>query len=773
MKNKLVIILLAVIAMLIFATNVFGQIIMTEEEKILGNPEKYPFYIGGTNHIHNRTSDQSFELKDIDSKNIKVNIKDEDSIPGYLSDSKGHSKINGEFVTFAFNNVEYPETMDLSSMKAWLWDGNYWNQDSEIETETGLAGKSTLKSIVAVLVLDCSSSIQPNDFESLKENAKSFITTIYDTYVEKKEENNRKRKEAGLGIDENEDNGIYLGVVGFNTMERTNKMIKPVRLLDGKDDGSGNYTGTVGDSIEFIDNLERNNGTAIFHGMKKGIDIIKNADLPDIEDAYLVTFTDGADVSSNPEKEPGVGGKKTQNVKDHGYFKYVKKELEKTHNDINNKKISSFIVAVKDPDKSKTRTFLNFMSVFKKLVSGKGSYKLANNFDEVKPEFEKIANTLSDLKISQTLNCTISTPPHAQKIMWTFGKPYIPSSPPNKPKWVKASDNYKDKIVVEWGYVEGADEYKLYRTKNKDGSNTELLTITTKRSYTDKPLPEDTYYYYGVAAVNIKGDSSSVFDKGMTILSLPDSPKWVMATDEEYSDKIEVTWKKVVKADKYILYRADNQKFNDAEILSTTNLLYFVDENLPRGIEYYYGVVSVNKTGESEKLTWDIGSTIPPKKIEGGFLTLGFTPAFYVIPSSDPEYDSGTTAGMYADIGYRITPYFSIGGEMGINFSPYNFVYYISSTNTWYIDSLNAFMLAPFIQISPFSKLFKDTYLVETYILLGAYLGFGLYDVDVGTIFRGGVNAGFDKFGVNFSLGGVIGKYTRSFQISIGIYIGL
>ena len=93
-------------------------------------------------------------------------------------------------------------------------------------------------------------------------------------------------------------------------------------------------------------------------------------------------------------------------------------------------------------------------------------------------------------------------------------------SPPESES-VIASDNLLDKVSLEWGEVEGATHYRVYRADEFDGEKTAISGWQTARTYNDVPKEKDRpYYYYVVAAVDASGNRPSdysIVEDGMMV----------------------------------------------------------------------------------------------------------------------------------------------------------------------------------------------------------------------------------------------------------------
>ena len=75
-------------------------------------------------------------------------------------------KVNGQALT------------NLDNMKLWVYRNSSWQPESEFTPSNSTNTTATQKSTVAILVLDCTTSLGATDFNKMKDAAKAFITTL-------------------------------------------------------------------------------------------------------------------------------------------------------------------------------------------------------------------------------------------------------------------------------------------------------------------------------------------------------------------------------------------------------------------------------------------------------------------------------------------------------------------------------------------------------------------------------------------------------------------
>ncbi len=302
-----------------------------------------------------------------------------------------------------------------------------------------------------VLVLDYSSSIG-TDFDKLKQSAVKFIENIYA---------------------KSPNGNVKIGIVLFNTMDNTDKMIYPIKGLDGN---------TKSEMIRFIKSPDIKKNTALYYAMEKGVNMLedysKNISSDKYDGSYLITFTDGIDNQSMDAKL----GAPTDGKAD-PYFQHIKNIIN--NKKIKGKKIESHIIAVHGDDVGDN---LLFKSILEDLSN---NFILAENFDEVNATFAKIANDL--INKWQDLDCYV--PPRFKgKVRWTLDEDGVYEKPVVPVKNIKTTKNYF-KSTLYLGYIGFASSltygHRFKNPKKSFGINTMLGVI------------DDTYgdYYYFIPSV--------------------------------------------------------------------------------------------------------------------------------------------------------------------------------------------------------------------------------------------------------------------------------
>jgi len=340
--------------------------------------EKAKYYIEGDYNI-TRGSDNKFvyTLTNISSKGITFSPVE--SIVGTVEDD--------ESISFTFEKAatDCPDGFQ-GGLKFWKWQSNgknySWQRDSEVKNAE--QNYETDKVMVVMLVLDCSTSLGDENFRKLQNSAIKFIDILYNS---------------------SPDGGVRLGIIGFNTMTNTDRMVHDIEPLTEQ---------SKAEMVQFIRSLTLYNNTSLYYAMHKGSDMIANyvtqlnsTDRSKYDYACIVSFTDGYDNHSKDERI-GIPDKGLDNP----YFQYIRDNV--VNKSIGGKALKSYVIAVKGNDVSEDNKL--YKSVFEGISSEEPV--LLSDFSQVEAQFEKMAQEL--IKRWQNLTCYVPSA-HKGKVRWTLG----------------------------------------------------------------------------------------------------------------------------------------------------------------------------------------------------------------------------------------------------------------------------------------------------------------------------------------------------------------
>lgn len=166
-------------------------------------------------------------------------------------------------------------------------------------------------------------------------------------------------------------------------------------------------------------------------------------------------------------------------------------------------------------------------------------------------------------------------------------------------------DNTSYSVVLRWGKVEEASNYKIYRAMTEQEEYSEIGNTTTT-VFADQGAKAGDRYSYKVSIVTPNGESplssaacASVVD---TKVNAPSIPTDVKVIDTE-KNAVALGWKAVSDSERYNIYRSDREGSNNYIYVGTSDRPSFVDGTVVTNISYYYSVSALNKGGESEKST--------------------------------------------------------------------------------------------------------------------------------------------------------------------------
>ena len=147
----------------------------------------------------------------------------------------------------------------------------------------------------------------------------------------------------------------------------------------------------------------------------------------------------------------------------------------------------------------------------------------------------------------------------------------------------------------------GDVSYNVYRnTTDVSSTATEISTAgaVTTTSYTDTTVTAGVTYYYWIVAVNAQGASGyGAGDYGSAIALL--APTGVTASDDTYTDHVEIDWTAATGATGYNVYRSTTNDSSTATVLNSADITATTcnDDTATATTTYYYWVVATDSLG--------------------------------------------------------------------------------------------------------------------------------------------------------------------------------
>jgi Mg-chelatase subunit ChlD len=230
----------------------------------------------------------------------------------FANEGKTHkgTEDNGSVVfTFTDATTTCPSNFSKGlSFYTWSESDQRWVRRTEVRN--GEQGFSQDRSMLVMLVLDCSSSLGA-DFSRVKKSAISFI--------------------QNLAVASQYKGNIYIGIVGFNSKMMPFDIVPLTTANEEK-------------LTSFINNLTMDDITRLYMAMHRGSDMI-DAYAETMKDAiggaFMVSFTDGYD---NASMDRTIGGPQE-------YFNYVKSNIVDSKR-VKGVKLESYVIAVKGDEVS-------------------------------------------------------------------------------------------------------------------------------------------------------------------------------------------------------------------------------------------------------------------------------------------------------------------------------------------------------------------------------------------------------------------------------------
>lgn len=372
MKNRFFFTLIA----LLLVTSCWSQVI--EDWRIHPNDAKY--FIKG-----NFDNSTSYILTNVETGGITINNPKSIYYGEYQNDH--------DDVLFTFDHVETTCPTKFDYISYWVYDDEIKEWQPDVEIRSADRGMEHRKIMTVILVLDCSSSLENDfvhDFKYVKEGALTFLRTMYNA------------SKAG---------NIRIGIIGFNSLKRTQ-----IRRIEAINEGS------YGDMVQFINNFDVANGTALYYSLDTAITMVENyVQSYKKTDKYttpiVVTFTDGLDQTSF-DNSKGIRSADS-------YYSVISNRLKE--NDIEH-----FVVPFKGSDISTEAQKDKFERVLRSLTKPNDNdhYLPVNSMSELGGIFGRIANNL--VERWQILRCYVA-PARQGKVCWTFGKKSKAAPPPPPP----------------------------------------------------------------------------------------------------------------------------------------------------------------------------------------------------------------------------------------------------------------------------------------------------------------------------------------------------
>ena len=160
------------------------------------------------------------------------------------------------------------------------------------------------------------------------------------------------------------------------------------------------------------------------------------------------------------------------------------------------------------------------------------------------------------------------------------------------------NDSETGKPVVSWEAVDGASEYRIYRSLSEDSGYELLDTVADGLSYSDLSAYVGNTYYYKVTAVHENPEADSAASAAVSRVC--ELAKPVVSVSNNDAGKCVVNWETVEGAEKYQVYRATSRNGTYELVQTSVAGRSYTDANTTVGKTYYYKVKATYKTFTAE-----------------------------------------------------------------------------------------------------------------------------------------------------------------------------
>ena len=170
-------------------------------------------------------------------------------------------------------------------------------------------------------------------------------------------------------------------------------------------------------------------------------------------------------------------------------------------------------------------------------------------------------------------------------------------------------DSATGKPCLTWSAVEGAVEFKVYRSSYATKSYKAVAT-TDQPQYLDTTAAVGKGYYYKVIAIGENSKSAYSAYKKLTVKC---ARPVLAAEPNETTGKPVLKWEKVTGAKKYEIYRATSETGKYTKLATTTKLTYS-NTSAKAGKTYYYKVKAIaSSSGCNSDYSQTVSVTVAPK----------------------------------------------------------------------------------------------------------------------------------------------------------------
>lgn len=173
-------------------------------------------------------------------------------------------------------------------------------------------------------------------------------------------------------------------------------------------------------------------------------------------------------------------------------------------------------------------------------------------------------------------------------------------------------ENKTDGVFIQWDALTEAQGYHIYRTDGTVRENIGTVAKNRKTAYTDETVQGGKEYSYSVCAFDNEKELSETQTINILRLETPE-----MLSAKNGVGGVDLSWKQIDGAEKYIIYRDLKGKNEIVAELTPDNPCSFKDTTAVSGSKYKYAVVAFADTYKSSyKYTKAITFVSAPEEIK-------------------------------------------------------------------------------------------------------------------------------------------------------------
>lgn len=178
----------------------------------------------------------------------------------------------------------------------------------------------------------------------------------------------------------------------------------------------------------------------------------------------------------------------------------------------------------------------------------------------------------------------------------------IQTAIPTPTSFTASDSEHFDRVELSWNSVSGAIEYAIYRSETASAFRAiQVGTATSGNSWSDTTVtPGDTYTYFVQALGSSTASAFSSGDEGTRAEGPPVSPSNLQISQNEHSDRIDISWQGGGTATAFEVFRSASNDLGSAVSIGETPNYNFSDTGTTSGTIWHYWVRATNEYGSAD-----------------------------------------------------------------------------------------------------------------------------------------------------------------------------